>query len=138
MTQLRGFGNHLRQLMQNALQGNAKKKGALCTFLDHESARQLEGSAGRGWEMKVEIGMLYKADGRIETVHPHDGKKFSLQELQGFVSGSIELIPHSRPYAYCHEEGRLDGLPENSNATSKFKYPLCGDVIQVVRGKEKP
>ena len=35
---------------------------------------------------------LIKTNGETQEVNPKDGKKFNLQELQGFVGGYIELL----------------------------------------------
>lgn len=84
---------------------------------------------------KSEVGTLYRTTGVIETVQPHSAKSFTLDELQGFVGGNIELIPGTgrahHPSAYCNEEGRLDGLPVNAKASEKFGMELMGDVIEV-------
>lgn len=82
--------------------------------------------------MKVEIGFLYRVGADMaEEVKPADGKKFTLAELQKLVGGYIEHVPHSRPIAYCNEEGRLTGLPPNALASQRFEQVLVGDVIQV-------
>lgn len=82
--------------------------------------------------MKVEIGFLYRVGADMaEEVKPADGKKFKLEELQKLVGGFIEAVPHSRPIAYCNEEGRLNHLPVNSCASRRFSQELVGDVIQV-------
>jgi hypothetical protein len=87
--------------------------------------------------VKKETGTLYRTDGRVETVHPHDGRKFSLAELQGFVGGFIEKVPgtarRGNPIAYCNEDGISKELPPNFNASEKFHIDLVGDVIQVRR-----
>jgi hypothetical protein len=84
-----------------------------------------------------EVGTLYRTDGRVDSVHPHDGRKFSIKELQGFVGGYIEKVPgtarRGNPVAYCNEEGRLNGLPPNFTAAERFHVDLVGDVIQVRR-----
>lgn len=69
-------------------------------------------------------GLLYKVDGSVTEVTPQDGKKFSLKELQGFVGGYIESVPHARPDAFCNEEGLLNGLPYNRNASRVFGVHL--------------
>ena len=69
-----------------------------------------------------------KADGTIEIVKPANGKQFSLDELQKFVGGYIEMVPYAK-YVYCNEEGRLKGLPQNQIATLMFNMLLVGDVI---------
>ena len=86
-----------------------------------------------------EQGKLYKTNGKVEDVFPHDGKKFTLAELQRFVGGNIEHVPRSKPFAYCNEEGTLNGLPVNNEASLAFDSVricgqlLCGDVIQVYK-----
>lgn len=73
---------------------------------------------------------LYRTDGTTEQVKS-DGREFSLEELQGFVGGYIELVPRSRPYAYCNEEGLIDGLPSNEQASVRFGIHLVGNVVQM-------
>jgi uncharacterized protein DUF3846 len=84
-----------------------------------------------------EIGTLWRASGKISQVFPHDGKKFTLEELQGFVGGHIEKVPNTarrgKPIAYCNEDGRLKDLPFNPSASTIFGIILVGDVIQVQR-----
>lgn len=68
----------------------------------------------------LEIGKLPK------RVSPENGKKFSLKELQGYVGGLVEFVPlPSGKLMVVNEEGKLDGLPVNENATAIFKkeYP---------------
>lgn len=83
--------------------------------------------------MKTEIGILYRTNGVVERVQPNDGKKFRLDELQHFVGGDIELVPHSRPCAYCNDTGLLDNLPVNYKASEAFDIVLRGDVIWRIR-----
>lgn len=84
------------------------------------------------------MAVLYKASGGTQEVVPKNGKKFSLEELQGFVGGYIELVPDltgkrkGKEIVYCNEEGKLEGLPLNREATLKYAPPgdvLVGDVI---------
>lgn len=79
---------------------------------------------------------LYKTTGRVYEVFPHDGRKFSLAELQGFVGGHIEKVPgtgtrRGNPIAYCNEDGVRAALPGNVEATERFGVYLVGDVVQV-------
>jgi hypothetical protein len=93
-----------------------------------------------------EIGTLYRMNGEVLEVHPMNGKKFSLKELQTYVGGSIELVPGTsrkgNPAAWCNEEGKLNDLRPNREATRVFMIgvwsqdTLVGNVIQV--RKEKP
>jgi hypothetical protein len=92
-----------------------------------------------------EIGTLYRVNGEVLEVHPVNGRKFSLQELQKYVGGPIEQVPgtakRGSPSAYCNEEGKLKYLPENREATRIFMKGmwsndvLVGDVIQVRKEK---
>lgn len=79
--------------------------------------------------------MLYSTKGVMLPVFPRNKKKFALEELQKFVGGSIELIPRSKPNAYCNDEGVLDNLPVNAVASVIFGMELRGDVIQVRKVK---
>ena len=67
---------------------------------------------------------LLRTDGTVQTVTPADGKHFSLQELQGFVGGYIELVcydPDPANIAICNEEGKIYDLPHNPAATRRAR-----------------
>jgi hypothetical protein len=75
-------------------------------------------------------------DGRVVSFEydPRDGG--SLTQLQGVVGGWIESVPTSGEYTmYCHEEGKLEGLPLNPKATKLVRAYLhegdyiAGDVV---------
>lgn len=71
-----------------------------------------------------------KQDGTIEYPEPKDGKKFSLEELQGFVGGYIELVRvTTKQVMYVNEEGRLRGLRYNAMASIIAGQLILGDVI---------
>ena len=61
--------------------------------------------------------VLITEDGQVTEVHPADGKKFTLAELQQYVKGRIELIAvkyvGKRRNAFVNEEGLLKGLKQN-------------------------
>lgn len=85
---------------------------------------------------RKELGTLYHEDGRIKEVNPHDGRKFSLKELQFLVGGFIEIVPgtgKNTPTTYCNEEGRLKGLALNVKASKRWGQNLVGPVLQVRR-----
>ena len=64
------------------------------------------------------MALLIKSDGEVQEVHPADGNKFSLQELQGFVGGWIEHIPtNDGRHMWLDEEGKLKSKPVNFEAT---------------------
>jgi len=59
-----------------------------------------------------------KTDGTTTEVHPKDGRAFTLEELQAFVGGYIELVRiDGERNLWLNEEGKLDGLPLNVKAT---------------------
>ena len=64
------------------------------------------------------MGRLIHPDGIEETVRPAK-KRFSLEELQSFVGGYIELVKTRKPVRnmYINENGLLDDLPVNPTAT---------------------
>ena len=71
-----------------------------------------------------------KTTGEVEDVNPQDSKAFSLQELQDFVGGYIELVQlPTKETMVVNEEGRLRELPYNSVASSKAQRLIVGDVI---------
>lgn len=76
--------------------------------------------------------ILYKSNGEQIPVTPQDGKYFSLQELQSFVGGYIEVLPlpGTDRVMIVNEEGKLEGLPYNLLATALMKSFLQpGDFI---------
>lgn len=79
------------------------------------------------------MATLYLTDGTQEEVCPADGVKFSLEELQGFVGGWIELVRlGDGRNMWINEEGKLEGLPLNILATSLACLPydiIVGDAL---------
>ena len=74
--------------------------------------------------------ILFKASGEWEFIKPNDGKKFSLEELQKYVGGYIELIRlPGRECLVVNEEGVLLGLPLNQTITEAISRPIVGDVV---------
>ena len=66
---------------------------------------------------------LIKANGEEQEVSPANGKDFSLEELQKFVGGSIEMgSTHDGRTLVFNEEGKLLGLPLNEKATKFYEY----------------
>jgi len=87
---------------------------------------------------------LIKADGTVEKVRPHDGKKFGLTELREMVGGTIDiqLKPAygrgARQAIVVNDNGKLNGLPVNEVASKIWrewypieKYPYNNDGLIV-------
>lgn len=76
-----------------------------------------------------------KSDLTIEAVEPKNGSDFSLEELQKFVGGTIEIITLRCGYIVINDWGKLYRLPTNILATLLYKYNvsqndhICGDVL---------
>ena len=81
--------------------------------------------------MKAEI---IKANGDRMFVEPENKATFTLDELQGFVGGYIEIAEtKDGRLLVINEEGKLNKLPTNGIATAYYKYgkkdAIVGDVI---------
>jgi hypothetical protein len=92
---------------------------------------------------KPQVGVWITTDGKEIEVHPKDGKKFSLGELQEFVGGYIERVtlPNGRSM-FVNEEGKLKGLKTNIAATIiSGLYPhdvISGPVLRLRRFRVYP
>jgi len=72
-----------------------------------------------------------KTNGEKTEVVPLNSKTFSLEELQKFVDGPIEiLLTKDQQTMIVNEEGRLRNLPVNMEATSLIKgHIIVGNVL---------
>lgn len=77
------------------------------------------------------MAKLLNANGTKLKVKPKDGVKFSLEELQRFVGGHIEIFTlDGKEVMVINEEGKLKGLPVNVRATRLFRqFHGVGDYI---------
>lgn len=67
------------------------------------------------------MATLIKTNGEEVEVTPKNKKHFSLEELQSFVGGYIELTETTDGRRMVvNEEGKLSGLPFNAKATQLF------------------
>jgi hypothetical protein len=76
------------------------------------------------------IAKLIKPNGEVIPVEPENGTDFSLEEMNEYVGGYIEIVhPPSQQGAIMviNEEGKLKGLPFNLLAT--MTAHLSGDHI---------
>ena len=75
------------------------------------------------------MGMLILVDGEQKEVTPV-GDTFSLQELQQYVKGLIEIVPiDAERMAIVNEEGLLMQLPMNPVASQVAGRLLLGPVL---------
>jgi hypothetical protein len=78
-----------------------------------------------------------KTDGSISEVKPdHDARDgiFTLQQLQAFVGGYIEIVhTHTGALMIVNEDGKNHGLPFNLLATERYRFgehdPIVGNVL---------
>ena len=71
-----------------------------------------------------------KANSEIIEVKPTNGTDFSLEELQGFVGGYIEIVYlDSERIMVVNEEGIINDLPFNEKASSIVGQLIAGDVL---------
>lgn len=72
-----------------------------------------------------------KSSGEKIEVEPKNGTDFKLEELKGFVGGFIEIIRlRNGKLMVVNEEGKLNRLPINDNATLIWEENYgCTDVI---------
>ncbi|MFA5168847.1 MAG: DUF3846 domain-containing protein [Candidatus Omnitrophota bacterium] len=72
-------------------------------------------------------GVLITTDTKVKIVEPKDGKRFTLEELQGFVGGRVDIqtLPDFS-VIYVNDDGKNIGLPKNAIATEIWKaaYPI--------------
>lgn len=71
------------------------------------------------------MAKLYKTNGEIVEVEPDNGLDFSLEELQSFVDGYIEIayLDNERVIV-INEEGKINNLPYNENATAEYNRAM--------------
>lgn len=73
-----------------------------------------------------------KSDGTAVELAPKNGKEFTLEEMQAFVGGYIEIVYlDDGRMMILNEEGKLNGLPINDKATALFSPhdEIVGDVL---------
>lgn len=76
---------------------------------------------------------LIPHDGPATVIHPANGKKFTLEEMQKFVGGYFELIATMRDgrRLFMNEDGKQLRLPENKQATQLFQTlrPIADTIV---------
>ena len=68
------------------------------------------------------MAKLYKTNGEVIEVSPKNNRDFTLEELQSFVEGDIEIINlTTEKILIVNEEGKINKLPFNELATELWK-----------------
>lgn len=89
------------------------------------------------------MATLIRLTGQVETVLPADGKAFSLEELQNYVCGYVELVRCLSPkdneaeFLLVNEDGRPLRLPENAKASEMTGCVIVGNVLHLTKEEWK-
>lgn len=77
------------------------------------------------------MATLYNVNGSSIEVHPKNGSDFTLEELQYYVGGYIQVVPFpDGTMIVLNEEGKLENLPINPGATEVWiKHYGYADVM---------
>lgn len=87
------------------------------------------------------MAVILRVNGQVEEIEPENGMDFTLEEAQKIVGGWVELLriagplpqydlPEKGLVMLVNEEGRLDGLPPNEQATMIFQRDfIVGDAL---------
>lgn len=71
-----------------------------------------------------------KTSGETIEVQPKNGTDYSLEELQGFVGGYIEIVYlNNDRIMVVNEEGIIENLPFNEKASNIVRQLIAGDVL---------
>lgn len=83
------------------------------------------------------MAQIIYPDGTSKEMRPGNGKYFSLEEKQKIVGGLIEIADciHPEKVLIINEEGKLENLPFNPQATLLYKWHIHeGKVWDVLVG----
>lgn len=82
------------------------------------------------------MATLYRTNNTQEEIQPANGTDFTLKEAQAVVGGYVEIAHlEDGRIMILNEEGKLEGLPVNLNATNLFLRgrdgydEIVGDVL---------
>lgn len=73
--------------------------------------------------------VIIKTDGLQKKVDPANGTDFSIDELNEFVDGYIEILHIGDKLLVCNEEGKLQNLQYNATATCIINAAGIKDYI---------
>lgn len=71
----------------------------------------------------------------MSPIHPDNGNKFTLDEVQKVVGGYVQVIRLAHNMKLLvNEDGLMKGLPLNILASQMANRKIVGDVILVPKG----
>ena len=73
--------------------------------------------------------VIIMADGLQKKVDPANGTDFSIDELNEFVDGYIEILHIGDKLLVCNKEGKLKNLQYNATATCLINAAGIKDYI---------
>tara|TARA_R110000868_G_scaffold33808_2_gene122415 strand:+ start:1248 stop:1598 length:351 start_codon:yes stop_codon:yes gene_type:complete len=73
--------------------------------------------------MKTRKALIIKTDGSVQVIELGKTSNDEYEALSGAVGGFIQQVPldDSGMMLFCHEEGKLIGLPYNEGATKVWE-----------------
>jgi len=88
------------------------------------------------------MAKIIKTDGSVKYVKPKNETNFSLEELQRYVGGYIEIVEtKNKKLMVLNEEGKLMRLQKNRKATDLYEYGggdmIVGDVLIINKNQIK-
>jgi len=92
------------------------------------------------------MAILIQPDGSTVAVFPDDGQSFSLDELQAHVGGYIENIRlpadttlngYTIRTMYVNEDGRMQNLEHNLNASTIAGTHIVGNALALFQGEQE-
>lgn len=75
------------------------------------------------------MALLIKTNGKTRTITPINGTDFTPEELQKYVGGNIEILNLDEYICVINEEGKLNALPTNADATLLWMLSGGADVV---------
>lgn len=76
---------------------------------------------------------LILTDGTFCGIEPHDGKKFSIDELRVYIGGGFPQlfcpISNLKAALIVDEQGKRTGLPLNPLASQIMRHSVYGNVV---------
>lgn len=81
------------------------------------------------------MATIIKSNGEEVEVKPGNGKFFTLKQLKSFVGGYIEIVEtNDGRLMVVNEEGKLNALPVNKEATLLYKYNSQECIADIIVG----